>query len=119
MYGWYAVYYPLASAFGAHVYDDTRSQVYIYGSERSSTSTAVIDARGIGIHRKDTQALFLTEYLAGTLGSAGTRSTGKVSQYGSKYLAEQGWFVNEILGYYYDGSSKVGGTAKTFEYFTY
>ncbi|KQL18428.1 SpoIID/LytB domain-containing protein [Cytobacillus solani] len=119
MYGWYGVYYPLASPVGAHVYDDTRSQVYLYNTERAATTTAVIEVDGIGLHRKDNKALFLTEYVAGTSGSPGTQSSGRFSQWGSKYWADKGWLPYEILGYYYNGSSKVGGSGKEFEFFNY
>lgn len=71
------------------------------------------------MHRKDNKALFLTEYAAGTSGSPGTQSSGKVSQWGSKYWADKGWLTYQILGYYYDGSSKVGGAGKQLEFFTY
>lgn len=119
MYGWYGVYYPLASAVGAHVYDDTRSQVYLYGSSNSKTDKAIQDVNGIGIHRQDNNALFLTEYAAGTSGSPGTQSSGKVSQWGSKYLADQGQLPYQILSYYYNGSSKVGGSGKVLQFFSY
>lgn len=119
MYGWYGVYYPLAGAVGAHVYDDTRSQVYLYGSANINTTNAVQSVSGVGMHRSDNKALFLTEYAAGTSGSPGTQSSGKVSQWGSKYWADQGQLPYQILGYYYNGSSKVGGAGKIFEFFTY
>lgn len=51
--------------------------------------------------------------------SPGTQSSGRVSQWGSKYWADKGWLPYEILGYYYNGSSKVGGSGKEFEFFNY
>lgn len=119
MYGWYGVYYPLASAVGAHVYDNINSQVYKSGSATAKTTKAVEDVSGVGMHRKDNKALFLTEFAAGIENSPGTQSSGKISQWGSKYWADKGELPYWILGYYYNGSSKVGGSGKTFEYFTY
>jgi Stage II sporulation protein len=118
MYGWYAVYYPLANAVGAHVYDDTRSQVYKAATSKSSTNSAVDYTNGKGIHRRDNKALFLTEYRAGYYRSGG-KSLGIVWQNGTNYWANQGKSVTWMLSYYYDGSSKVGGTGRTFEYFSY
>lgn len=118
MYGWYAVYYPLASAVGCDVYDDTRSQVYIVGTAVTKTTLAVNDTIGKGLHRGDNGQLFLTEYIAGSL-SEGGKAGGKVWQYGSKYFADLGWTHTSILNYYYDGSTKVGGTGKYYVYFYY
>lgn len=118
MYGWYGFYYPLASSVGADVYDDTRSQVFLVNTSLTATNYAISNVAGIGIHRKDNKALFLTEYIAGSYATGG-KSGGKVWQWGSKYFADNGQLPYQILSYYYDGSSKVGGSGKIYEFFTY
>ncbi|WP_257140282.1 MULTISPECIES: hypothetical protein [Bacillus cereus group] len=74
---------------------------------------------GQGIHRKDNQSLFLTEYRAGAVGNAGIKASGRVSQNGSNYLANIGWLPYEILKYYYNDSDKVGGVGKEYQFFVY
>lgn len=60
--------------------------------------------------------LFYPSYRAGTSGSAGTQSGGTMSQYGSQYLAKQGYTYDEILSYYYSYSNVSSGAITTFSY---
>ncbi|EEM02684.1 SpoIID/LytB domain-containing protein [Bacillus pseudomycoides] len=119
MYGWYAVYHHLAGSVGAAIFDDTRSQVFKSDSATSRAVQACLDVMGQGIHRKDNQSLFLTEYRAGAVGNAGIKASGRVSQNGSNYLANIGWLPYEILKYYYNDSDKVGGVGKEYQFFVY
>ncbi|WP_108671415.1 SpoIID/LytB domain-containing protein [Peribacillus acanthi] len=119
MYAWYAVKDPLHDDLNADIRDDTYDQVYIAGSDKSSTNSAISAVGGIGLHRKVDQYLFLTQYRAGTPGVIGAQSSGMVEQEGTQVLATNGKYVYEILGHYYNGSSKVGGYGKIFEFFVY
>jgi hypothetical protein len=119
MYAWYAAKDPLRDDLDAHLTHSTSVQVYKYGTAVTSTNNAIDGMGGIGVHRKDNQNIFLTQYWSGTSRSLGTQSSGRVEQHGSQVMAQSGKFVNEILRYYYNGSSKVGGAGKIFEYFLY
>lgn len=119
MYGWYAVKDPLHDDLNADIRDDTYDQVYKIGTSYSTTNSAIDAMGGIGLHRKDNSNLFLTRYKAGTPGLKGTMYSGIVEQEGTQVLAKEGKYVYEILGYYYNNSSYVGGSGKIFEFFTY
>lgn len=112
MYGWFGVYYPLASRVNAHVYDDERSQVYKFGSAKTSTSNAVDYYSNRGMETSSGK-LFLSEYRAGTYSKDG-KASGTMYQYGTKYLADIGNNSAYIMRYYYDYSTRVGGTAIVF-----
>lgn len=53
--------------------------------------------------------LFIAKYGRGKEGEAGRKGQGLVSQYGSHYLAQQGWSPTDILRYYYDDSDLFAG----------
>lgn len=117
MYGWFATYSPLAWAVNADVYDDTRSQVYLAGTNVAATNSAINGVGSLGID-KTNGSLFLTEYRAGTYDSA-YQSSGYVRQNGSKYWADNSKTWTWILEYYYNGSTVVGGSTSVIDYFAY
>ena len=115
MYGWYHTYHPKWSPLGADVKDTTSDQVYSPGTETDNTTAAINALDGIGLENSAGN-IFETQYLAGTPNTAGTAGTGKISQWGSEYLAERGYDYLDICRYYYDESDKSSGTVYTFEY---
>lgn len=56
--------------------------------------------------------VFFPEYGTGTNGQTGSSKTGRLLQYGSKLLAEQGKTYLQILNYYYGGSDCSSGDVK-------
>lgn len=56
--------------------------------------------------------MFFPEYGRGTLGQKGTRGSGRLLQYGSKKLAEEGYTYRKILDYYYSASACSVGNIK-------
>ncbi|RTZ51679.1 hypothetical protein EKO25_26050 [Bacillus sp. SAJ1] len=91
--------------------------MYIVGTAVSSTNAAISYTDGLGVRKEDGK-LFLTEYRAGSYDTSG-KASGKVSQWGTKYLAENGKNYSYMLNYYYSGSTVVGGTGKTVSLFAY
>lgn len=115
MYGWYHTYHPKWSSLNADVKDTTVDQVYIPNTEVTSTTTAINAVGSIGLENSDGN-IFETQYLAGTSGSAGTANTGKISQWASKYLSDNGYEYLYICRYYYNYSDKSAGIVNTFTY---
>lgn len=58
--------------------------------------------------------IFEASYKAGEKGKAGTKHGGELKQWGSVYLAGQGYKWNEILHYYYDCSGVSGDGVRIF-----
>lgn len=56
--------------------------------------------------------VFFPEYGTGTNGQTESSKTGRLLQYGSKLLAEQGKTYIQILNYYYSGSDCSSGDVK-------
>lgn len=56
--------------------------------------------------------VFFPEYGRGTYGKKGTRASGRLLQYGSQKLANEGYTYKQILNYYYSGSSCSSGSVK-------
>lgn len=116
MYGWYHVYHPKWPLLNADVKDTTADQVFIDNTEVSSTTTAINNVGGVGLENSS-GAVFETQYLAGTQGQPGTQSSGKMSQWGTKYWADQGTKTYiQMCHYYYDNSDKSSGAIATFSY---
>lgn len=104
MYAWYhVVVYPKGSNFD--VYDDTRDQQYIPGTETSTTTQAINTVGGVGMINYDGD-LFEAQYLQGTPGYYGTGGTGIMLQYGTLKFAENGYRDYDMCHYYYDNSPK-------------
>ncbi|WP_434656163.1 SpoIID/LytB domain-containing protein [Thermoanaerobacterium thermosaccharolyticum] len=116
MYGWYHVYHPKWPSLNADVKDTTADQVFIDNTEVSSTTTAINNVGGVELENSS-GAVFETQYLAGTQGQPGTQSSGKMSQWGTKYWADQGTKTYiQMCHYYYDNSDKSSGAIATFSY---
>ena len=105
MYGWYHHYHPKWSSLNADVKDTTSDQVFKPNTETDATTRAINAVGNVGIENSNGK-IFETQYHAGTSGSAGNANSGKISQYGSKYLAESGWTYMMICAYYYNVSDK-------------
>ena len=115
MYGWYHHYHPKRNSLNADVKDTTADQVYKPNTETAATTAAINAVNGIGI-QNSAGKIFETQYVAGTSGTAGSGNTGKISQYGSKYLAENGWTYMSICAYYYNVSDKSNQRISQFTY---
>jgi peptidoglycan hydrolase-like amidase len=115
MYGWYHVLHPKWPGLNADVKDTTADQVYKYGTATTATTNAVNNVNGVGLQNSSGN-IFEAQYLAGNSGSAGTQHSGKMSQYGTKYLAQNGKNYLYMCHYYYDYSDKSSGTIVTFSY---
>ena len=118
MYAWFAHYHDVGYGISADVYDDERSQVFLAETETYNTTNAINIVGGIGMHRKDNYALFLTSHVMG-YETTGNKASGTVWQRGSKYFGDHDYPSYWILQYYYNDSAKVGGPGKGFEFFTY
>lgn len=112
---WYRVYNAKYPGKGYDVKDSTADQVYKENTEYSTCTDAINAVGGIGMLSSSGE-LFYPSYRAGTSGSAGTQSGGTMSQYGSQYLAKQGYTYDEILSYYYSYSNVSSGAITTFSY---
>ena len=115
MYGWYHVLHPKWPGLNADVKDTTADQVYKSGSATTATTNAVNNVNGVGLQNSSGN-IFEAQYLAGSSGSAGTQHSGKMSQYGTKYLAQNGKNYLYMCHYYYDNSDKSSGAIATFSY---
>ncbi|MDH7486500.1 MAG: hypothetical protein QHJ81_09535 [Anaerolineae bacterium] len=116
MYGWYRVTYAKYPGQGYDVRDDGWDQVYRPASEHPWTNQAVEYVQGLGIERADGR-LFETQHWAGTYGPEGEAS-GKMSQWGTKYWADQGETYEFMVHYYYDASPNTGGQPAAFFAYT-
>ena len=115
MYGWYRVYIAKYPGQGFDARDDTWDQVYKSNSAYPTTTAAVDFTRGVGIERAN-GAIFETQYHAGVYDASG-QSSGRVSQWGTKYWADQGKDSLFMLHYYYDNSPNTSGQLmQTFAY---
>ena len=112
-YSWYCVLHPDHPDLGADVTDDPDdNQHYVVGSNHPRTNTAIRDIGGIGIQNSNNK-IFRAEYRTGTSGDPGNEHGGKMSQYGSRYLAQQGYDFIDICDYYYSYSERSSGPIKT------
>jgi len=112
-YGWYRTMYAKYPGQGYDTKDTTADQVYNPNVAYASTNAAVDDTWGYRLVRND--AIFQAQYCAGSYN--GSRTTGQcsqnhgwtvgnyASQWGSKYLADQGWSWRSMLTYYYDNAT--------------
>jgi len=110
MYGWYRVYYAKYPGKGYDVKDDAHDQVYKPGSDYWKANNAVDDVNGIGVDRADGM-LFETQYCAGDYGPDKPSGwlAGRMSQWGTKYWADQGKDYSFMVHYYWDNSPQAGG----------
>lgn len=114
--GWYRVYNAKYPGKGYDVKDSDADQVYKAGSEVSSCTSAINAVGGIGMENSDHE-IFYPAYGRGVSGEAGEQYSGKLSQYGSQYLAKQeSYTYDEILDYYYSFSGVSTDAITTFSY---
>ncbi|MBI5653631.1 MAG: SpoIID/LytB domain-containing protein [Chloroflexi bacterium] len=115
MYGWYRVYIAKYPGQGYDARDDTWDQVYKPNSAYPTTTAAVDFVNSVGIARADS-AIFETQYHGGAYDASG-QSSGRVSQWGTKYWADLGKDHLLMIHYYYDNSPNTNGQlAQTFAY---
>ncbi|BCK00762.1 hypothetical protein [Anaerocolumna chitinilytica] len=109
--GWYRTISPVSSSGG---YDVTQyTQFYVPETEATNTNNMIDSMAKYYLVNKDNK-LFFPEYGAGTSGTAGSQGTGRLLQWGSQYLAQQGYTYYYILNYYYKESSySPNGEVKT------
>ncbi|ASJ54543.1 hypothetical protein BP422_13830 [Brevibacillus formosus] len=117
MYGWWAHYYDVGYGISADVYDDTRDQTFLYLSAAGVTNDAINAVGSLGM-QTDTGKLFLSTHVRGQY-AAGNQYSGTAWHLGSRYWGDRGYSYNYILQYYYNNSSKVGGSGHSIQYFTY
>lgn len=101
MVGWYKTLRPTSIAGGYDV--TTITQKYIANTATTTTNNAVGIVYEIGMANSEGN-LFYPEYAAGVSGQAGPAGGGQMKQWGSQYLAQQGYDYAYILNYYYKGS---------------
>ncbi len=119
-FGWYCVLHPLKPELSADLTDnESAGQIYIpgsrYNSSSSTTNAAInyIDGEIIQGTRTTSSGstvfyIFYAEYRKGTVGSENSSyyHSGIMSQYGTKYLADNelmSWY--EMCQYYYNNAS--------------
>lgn len=99
-YGWYWVNqggkYP---QYNADVDNSVNSQIYNPNISYSSTDNAVNNTSANGWYQNG--KIFQSQYCAGSYDSTYSCGSNKMSQYGSKYWADQGKTYQWILNYYY------------------
>ena len=115
MYGWYHVLHPKYASLNADVKDTSVDQVYKSGTAVTSTTNAINSVAGVGL-KNSSGNIFEAQYISGSSGTAGSQHTGKMLQYGTKYLAEHGYSYLSMCHYYYDNSNKSTGAIATFSY---
>ena len=114
MVGIYRALNPMSSTGAYHLSQAT--QYYKPDSAYDSTTAAILSIKNSGM-ANSSGFLFFPYYAAGTKGEAGAKASGKVRQYGTQYLARQGYTYKEILNYYYSGSEfSPGGDVMIFGY---
>lgn len=113
MVGWYHTLNPVSSTGAYDV--TTRTQNYVRNSAYSTTSY-IIDSTYRYIMVNSSDKIFFAEYGQGPVNERGRRGGGKLLQYGSKLLAEDGYMYNEILNYYYSGSKHSIGNVRIIKY---
>lgn len=88
------------------------TQNYIPKSSKATTNTAVNSVSDYFVVNSEDK-IFFPEYGAGTKGKAGTKSSGRLLQWGSQYLAQNNDYTyKQILNYYYKGSACSKGSLK-------
>lgn len=114
MVGWYRTIKPYKPTEGCDTSQET--QRYVPNSEYPTTNNAVAYVEGYGMANSEGK-LFFSEYFDGVQGSAGTQHSGKLSQWGSQYLAsKENYYHETILNYYYSGSHYSDGDLVFFYY---
>ena len=105
---------PMDIVSGYHL--SQKTQNYVPGSRLYESTSEAIDAIYNNGMSDTYGILFFPRYEAGVSGQAGTEGSGHVKQYGTQYLARQGWSYQKILNYYYSGSDYSIGDVKFFSY---
>ncbi|GAA5528613.1 peptidoglycan-binding protein [Herpetosiphon gulosus] len=120
-YAWYRTMYPKYPGKGYDTKDTTADQVYNPNVSYASTNAAVDDTWNYRLIKNN--AIFQSQYCAGSYN--GSRTSGQcsqnhgwtvglyMSQWGSKYLADNGSTWRSILTFYYDNvtiGTIAGGT---------
>lgn len=114
MVGWYRTIKPYAPTEGKDT--SQRTQKYVPNSEYPTTNNAVAYVEGYGMANSEGK-LFFPEYFDGVQGSKGTQHSGKLTQWGSQYLAsKENYYHETILNYYYSGSHFSDGDLVFFYY---
>ena len=109
MFGWYHVYNPKFPQYNAALTDSSSdSQNFLVNTAVPNTTNAINAIGGIAIETRSSLALFETGYRDGSYDDSWYHY-GLVSQYGTKYLAEnEGYDYYGMLHYYYDLSWATG-----------
>jgi len=99
-YGWYWTIHQKYPGQGYDVKDTFVDQKYVPGSQDPRSDKAVDDTWNYML--KMNGKIFESEYDSGTKGKIEPLYAGRLSQWGSKFLADQGNDWQYILHYYYD-----------------
>ncbi len=109
MFAWYHVYNPKFPQYNAALTDSyTNSQSFQVNTAQTSTTNAINAVGGYGIETRNSLQLFETGYRGGNYDDSWYHY-GLVSQWGTKWWANQGskdWYA--MLHYYYDNSWATG-----------
>lgn len=84
-------------------------------AQENHTYQTQIEPRCSGM-ANSTCNLFFPEYARGVKGDKGVKASGKLKQYGTLALAQDGYVYRNILNYYYSGSSYSDGDVVLFSY---
>lgn len=116
MVGWYSKISPVGVVEG---YDlSTGTQKYIANTEQASTNSAIDSTYEYGM-ANSSGYIFFPRYAAGISGQAGPKGGGQLKQWGSQYLAKQGYDYKQILNYYYSGSDDSTGDVIIYDRYSY
>lgn len=107
--GWYRIIKPVSPAGG---YDVTQYTQAFWAGTAHSISDKIFDEIEGKFVVNSSSKIFFPEYGQGDVGVIGTARSGRLLQYGSKKLAENGKTYLQILNYYYSGSDCSSGDVK-------
>lgn len=116
MVGWYCKISPVDSSKGFDL--STVVQKYVPNTAQATTNSAIDSLYEYGM-ANSSGYLFFPEYAAGVSGQAGTKGGGQLKQWGSQYLAKQGYNYEQILNYYYSGSVYSRGDVIIYDRYSY
>ncbi|MDB5085999.1 MAG: hypothetical protein JWN30_2885 [Bacilli bacterium] len=104
MFSWYHTLHPFTVQGQTFDVDNTVNfQVFRDLTDQPQTNTAVESVRGLAYVKRGTGEIVELNYRAGKEGSANWqyRNFQKMAQWGSQYLAENGYSYERILQFYY------------------
>lgn len=107
-YGWYWTIHEKYPGKGYDVKDTSVDQIYVPDSQNPISDKAVEDTWNYIMTMNG--EIFESEYDSGTEGMTKPLYSGRLSQWGSKFLADQGNDWPYILHYYYDPSGTINIT---------